>query len=97
MEIVAASLRDIAVMKGDTLYVRHAPDVVHLYDVFLDGRVEQRTPEAMPDVFVTASIEKFNASFRVVPPVQVQHLEDLPAYVGRFEPVSDVHCRLVSP
>lgn len=95
MDIVAATCRDVAVMKGDTFYVRHGPDEVHVYDVYLDGRVVKTTPAPLPDRAVSASIEKFNASYRVTPPVGVASLDELRQYVGRFAVTSPTACQLV--
>jgi hypothetical protein len=85
MEIVAVAMQDVAAFGVDRFYVRHEPDVVYLYDVYKDGRVLKVSPEAMPERMVTSAIEKFNASYRVVPPVAVKDTAELPKHLDTFE------------
>ena len=94
MEIVAVALRDVQTMGVDTFYVRLGPNQVHTYDVYKDGRAVQTTTRAMPDGFVTASVEKFNASYRVIPPVPVTSTAELAQYLGRFKLINDTQCTL---
>lgn len=85
MEIVAVGMQDVAAFGVDRFYVRLEPDRVLLFDVYRDGRVVQVSPEPMPERMVTSAIEKFNASYRVVPPVSVSDTAELPRHLETFE------------
>jgi hypothetical protein len=93
MDIVAVGMQDVKQMGVDRFYVRFEPNVVHAFDVFADGHVTQLTQAPLPEAYVTASIEKFNASFRVVPPLAVNGPADLPGFLGKFEVVDATSCR----
>lgn len=93
MEIVAVAMRDVAAFGVDRFYVRHGPEEVHLYDVFKDGRVQRLSEEALPERAVSAAIEKFNASYRVLPPVTVSTINDLPKHLDAFEFVDETTVR----
>jgi hypothetical protein len=93
VEIVAVCLYDVKAMGVDRFYVRFGPDQVHTFDAFTDGRVVQLTPEPLPERAVTASIEKFNASFRLVPPLVIADVSELTKFLDAFEPIDDTHCR----
>lgn len=93
MEIVAVGMQDFKATGVDRFYVRVAPDVVNLFDAFVDGHVEQLNPEPLPERAVSAAIEKFNATFRLVPPLTIADPSELPKYLGAFEVVSDTQCR----
>jgi len=85
MEILAVGMQDVAAFGVDRFYVRLEPDVVHLYDVYKDGRVVQVSEAPMPERMVTSAIEKFNASYRVVPPLTVKDTNELPSHLETFE------------
>jgi hypothetical protein len=93
MQILAVAMQDVAAFGVDRMYVRHAPDKVELYDVYKDGRVVKVSKETLPEAMVSAAIEKFNASFRVVPPVEVKDTAELPKHLGTFEVVDDTTVR----
>ena len=93
MEIVAVGMRDVAAFGVDCFYVRFGPDEVHSFDVFRSGQVVQLEEEPLPERHVTAAIEKWNACFRVVPPVTVQSTAELPMYLGQFEVVNETTVR----
>jgi hypothetical protein len=93
VEIVAVGMQDFKATGVDRLYVRVAPDVVNVFDVFTDGHVVQVNPEPLPERAVTAAIEKFNATFRLVPPLKIQNPSELPRYLGAFEVVSETQVR----
>jgi len=93
MEIVAVGMQDYKVMGVDRFYVKLGPDLIHTFDVFKDGKVVQVSKEPLTDMLVTSSIEKFNACFRVVPPVPVQKTSELPGFLGAFEILNDTQVR----
>jgi hypothetical protein len=47
----------------------------------------------LPERAVSAAIEKFNATFRLVPPLTIQDPGELPKYLGAFEVVSNTQIR----
>jgi hypothetical protein len=91
MEIVAVAMQDVAAFGVDRFYVRFAPDQVHLFDVYKDGRVVMLSPEPVNEAIVSSAIEKFNATFRVVPPVEVKDTSELPQHLGTFEIIDATH------
>jgi hypothetical protein len=85
MQILAVAMQDVAAFGVDRFYVKHGPDQVELYDVFKDGRVVKISPQPLPEAMVASAIEKFNSSYRVVPPVDVKDTAELPKHLGTFE------------
>jgi hypothetical protein len=93
MQIVAVAMQDVAAFGVDRFYVKLGPDQVDLYDVFKDGHVVKLSPQPLPEAMVTSAIEKFNASYRVVPPVDVKDTAELHQHLGTFEVIDETHVK----
>ncbi len=92
--ILAVGMLDVAVFGSDTFFVEVGEEEVALYRAHRDGRVGLEVPGTAPLAYVTSSIEKFNSTYRLVPPLPIASVADLPRYLGRFEIASDTSCRL---
>lgn len=96
LKIVSVAFLDWKALGSDQFFVQVSDDEVMLYEANQrTGAVEKLVDEPAPLRFVTASIEKFNNMYRVENPVELDSLDDLPSYVGKFEITSDTACRYV--
>lgn len=95
LQILAVGMLDHEVFGRDTFWVQTGEDECMLYEAHKDGRVVPVVDEVAPLRYVTASIEKFNNTYRVEQPIPLDKLEDLPKYIGKFAPTSPTACALV--
>ena len=74
--------------------VSEDPDrAVMIYRVFTDGRVIPLREQLYTLVSVTSAVEKFNAGYYVKEPVEIEDVNDLPNYLGKFEIIGPGYCR----
>lgn len=95
LRILSVAFLDWRTTGVDHFFVQTSDDEVMLYEGNRDGSVRAVIDEPAPLRFVTASIEKFNNMYRVENPVDLTSLDELPAYLGRFEITSDTACRFL--
>jgi len=96
VRILAVGMRDYKVMGRDQFWVQISEDernAVMIYYVCTDGRVIPMRKELYPLTSVVSAVEKFNAGYYVEPPVEVENIEALPDYLGKFEILSFGHCK----
>jgi hypothetical protein len=92
-QILAVGMLDVETFGMDAFFVQvSATEVMH-YQVHRNGHIEANplVPLLLADVY--ASIEKFNHGFIVDEPVPIKEISKLPAYLGRFEIISETRCR----
>jgi len=80
----------------EQFYVQISEDeekAVMIYRVFNDGRVVPLRKQPYPLVSVVSAVEKFNAGYYVEEPVEVEDINDLPKYLGKFEIIRPGYCR----
>jgi hypothetical protein len=74
--------------------VSEDPDkAVMIYRVFSDGRVIPMREQLYTLVSVTSAVEKFNAGYYVKEPVEINDVNELPKYLGKFEIIGPGYCR----
>jgi hypothetical protein len=74
--------------------VSEDPDeAVMIYYVFPDGRVIPLRTQLYSLVSVISAVEKFNAGYYVKEPVEIEDINDLPKYLGKFEIIGPGYCR----
>ncbi len=95
LQILSVGMLDWEATGRDVFFVQINDQDVMFYEAFKDGRVNAVIQEPAPLRFVTASIEKFNNTYRCEQPVPIKRVEDLPKYLGKFEITSDTACRHV--
>ena len=66
---------------------------VMIYLVFDDGSVVPSRKQPYTLVSVTSAVEKFNAGYYVENPVDIDDINDLPKYLGKFEIIRHGYCR----
>ena len=66
---------------------------VMIYRVFDDGSVIPLRERPYTLVSVTSAVEKFNAGYYVENPVEIEDINDLPKYLGKFEIIRPGYCR----
>jgi hypothetical protein len=93
LRILSVAFLDWQSTGVDHFFVQTGDDEVMLYEANKDGSVRAVVDEPAPLRFVTASIEKFNNMYRVEEPVDLDGLDALPSYLGKFEITSDTSCR----
>ena len=95
LKIVSVAFLDYEVLGSDQFFVQISDNEVMLYEANTKtGAVDAIIDEPTELRFVTASIEKFNNMYRVDTPVDLDKIEDLTTWVGRFEITSDTACTL---
>ena len=80
----------------EQFYVQISEDeekAVMIYRVFNDGRVIPLREQPYPLVSVVSAVEKFNAGYYVQEPVDIEDINDLPKYLGKFEIIRPGYCR----
>jgi len=80
----------------EQFYVQISEDeqkAVMIYRVFSDGRVIPMRERPYTLVSVTSAVEKFNAGYYVQDPVEIEDINDLPNYLGKFEILRPGYCR----
>jgi hypothetical protein len=80
----------------EQFYVQVSEDeqkAVMIYRVFTDGRVIPLREQLYTLVSVTSAVEKFNAGYYVQEPVEIEDINDLPNYLGKFEILRPGYCR----
>lgn len=95
LQILSVGMLDWQATGRDVFFVQINDQEVMFYEAFRDGRVAPVVEGPAPLRFVTASIEKFNNTYRCEKPVPLARVEDLPQFIGRFEVTSDTACRYV--
>lgn len=93
LRILSVAFLDWQTTGADHFFVQTTEDEVMLYEAHKDGSVKAVIDEPAPLRFVTASIEKFNNMYRLENPVDLASVDDLPAYLGKFEITSETACR----
>jgi hypothetical protein len=96
IKILAVTMLDYKVSGRDQFYVQVSEDkenAVMIYYVFTDGRVIPLRKQLYSLVSVISAVEKFNAGYYVKEPVEVEHISDLPKYLGKFEILGPGYCR----
>ena len=80
----------------EQFYVQISEDeekAVMIYRVFNDGRVVPLREQPYTLISVTSAVEKFNAGYYVTEPVELEDINDLPKYLGKFEIIRPGYCR----
>ena len=80
----------------EQFYVQISEDeqkAVMIYRVFSDGRVIPMRERPYTLVSVASAVEKFNAGYYVQEPVEIEDINDLPNYLGKFEILRPGYCR----
>jgi len=80
----------------EQFYVQVSEDeqkAVMIYRVFADGRVIPLRKQLYTLVSVTSAVEKFNAGYYVQEPLEIEDINDLPKYLGKFEIIRPGYCR----
>ena len=80
----------------EQFYVQISEDeekAVMIYRVFSDGSVIPLRKQPYTLVSVTSAVEKFNAGYYVTEPVELEDINDLPKYLGKFEIIRPGYCR----
>lgn len=80
----------------EQFYVQVSEDeqkAVMIYLVFPDGSVIPQREQLYTLVSVISAVEKFNAGYYVEEPVEIEDINDLPKYLGKFEIIRPGYCR----
>jgi len=80
----------------EQFYVQVSEDeqkAVMIYRVFADGRVIPLREQLYTLVSVASAVEKFNAGYYVEEPVEIEDINDLPKYIGKFKIIRPGYCR----
>ncbi len=80
----------------EQFYVQVSEDeqkAVMIYLVFPDGNVIPLRKQNETLVSVTSAVEKFNAAYYVEEPVEIEDINDLPKYLGKYENIRPGYCR----
>ena len=80
----------------EQFYVQISEDeqkAVMIYRVFSDGNVIPMREQPYTLVSVASAVEKFNAGYYVQEPVEIEDINDLPNYLGKFEILRPGYCR----
>lgn len=97
MQIVAVGMLDVETFGMDAFFVQVSETEVMHYQVHRNGHIEANPPVRLPFANVYASVEKFNHGYLVDEPVLIKEVSELPAYLGRFEIISETRCRYRGP
>jgi hypothetical protein len=68
-------------------------NAIMIYHVFTDGRVIPLREQLYPLTKVISAVEKFNAGYYVKEPVEIEDINGLPKYLGKFEIIGPGYCR----
>ena len=96
IRILAVTMLDYKIGGRDQFYVQVSDDeekAVMIYHVFTDGRIVPLRKQPYPLVSVVSAVEKFNAGYYVEEPVDIEDINDLPKYLGKFEIIRPGYCR----
>ncbi len=66
---------------------------VMIYRVFDDGSIIPLREQPYTLVSVASAVEKFNAGYYVENPVEIEDINDLPKYLGKFDIIRPGYCR----
>ena len=95
LRILAVGMLDYKTTGVEQFFVQTGEDEVMLFETSTKGTVRPVVNEPAPLRFVTASIEKFNHMYRVTQPVELESLEALPSFMGRFRILNATACELL--
>lgn len=93
MQILGVGILDVEMFGRDILFVQVNETGVMCYEVHRDGRIEAMQPEPEPLQNFRLNVEKFGHCYLLDEPIPIKKLSDLPAYLGTFEPISELYCR----
>jgi len=96
IRILAVTMLDYKIGGRDQFYVQVSEDkekAVMIYRVYTDGRVIASRKQLYSLASVTSAVEKFNAGYYVKEPLEVEDINDLPKYLGKFEITGPGYCR----
>jgi len=93
LQILAVGMLDYKTFGTEQFFVQINDEEIMFYEVHVDGKVTPVVDEPAPLRYLTASIEKFNNTYRIAEPIPLSDLSELHTYIGKFELVSDTQCR----
>jgi len=96
LRILAVTMLDYKIGGSYQFYVQISEDereAIMIYRVFTDGRVIPLRKQPYPLVSLVSAVEKFNAGYYVQEPVDIDDMNDLPKYLGKFEIIRPGYCR----
>ena len=80
----------------EQFYVQISEDeekAVMIYRVYSDGSVIPLRKWPYTLVSVTSAVEKYNSGYYVQEPLDIEDINDLPKYLGKFEILRPGYCR----
>jgi len=85
---------DYVTFGRDTFFVQINDQEVMLYEARTDGSVKPVVAEPAPLRFVTASIQKFNSMVPTETAVELESIDELPRFIGKFSLTERGTCKL---